>query len=96
LKHYETNLVHPYWEGFPMVSKVQHEAPWFGKSQQDEQKKTNKLPSFIARLYLKFWISSDEILIFCLDHPYWISLNQLHPYSYLGLSSDVYLVKNGV
>jgi hypothetical protein len=79
------------------VSKAQQEAPWFGKSQQDEQQqKTNKLPSFIARLYLKFCISRGEISIFFLDHPYQITLNQLHPYSYLGLSSDVYCVKNGV
>jgi hypothetical protein len=88
--------VHPYWEGFPMVSKAEQEAPWFGKSQQEEVFKTNKLSSFIARLNLEFWISSGEISIFSLDHPYQMSLNQLHPCSYLGLSSDVYRVKNGV
>jgi hypothetical protein len=34
-------------EDFPMVSRVQKEVPWFGKSQCDKQ--TNPKPSFIDR-----------------------------------------------
>jgi hypothetical protein len=33
-------------ESFPKISRVQHEAPWFGRSQRDKQ---NKLPCFIDR-----------------------------------------------
>jgi hypothetical protein len=33
-------------ESFPKIPRVQHEAPWFGRSQPDKQ---NKLPCYIDR-----------------------------------------------
>jgi len=48
LKDKETNLVHPpLIDGFPIVLKVQQEAPYIGRSQDDKQnKQANKLFSF--------------------------------------------------
>jgi hypothetical protein len=49
-KHKQTILVRPLLiEGFPIVLKVQQEAPYIGRSQHDKQnKQANKLFSFMG------------------------------------------------